>query len=378
MSLLSGRGYLWISAVETSADLHGQKLIAALNSLGCEYGFVGIGGKNISKEDIHLLYSSEEFSVMGLSEVIGHIPKIIRSYKKIREVFETGNIKGAVLIDAPDFHFKIAKIAGNFSIPVYYYISPQAWAWRRGRVKFLKKHVKKLLCIFPFEEEFFKRYGVDAEYVGHPLMESLDFSKLDSIKRDKDTLLLLPGSRLKEVKNILPIMARGCEIICSHYRGIKIKIVKAPGIDKDIIKNSWTSHLKYEEVSFEDRYEEMARANLGIVASGTASLECGLIKLPSVVVYKVSWPTYFFGKLLVNTDFISMTNIMMQKEVFPELIQTSFTPENVASYILDWLKRPVEVEKKRKELSNLRRKFGDKKASIETAKIILGNSDFSP
>ena len=361
---------IWISALETSADLHGQKLISALKTLGGNIKFVGIGGINMSKEGMSRVYSSEEFAVMGLFEVLDHIPKILKCYRQIEDIFKTGKIKCAILIDAPDFHFRVAKIAFKYNIPVYYYISPQVWAWRQGRIKFLKKYVKKLLCIFPFEKGFFRQNGLKVEYVGNPLMEYLDFDFLDNLKKTDNSLILMPGSREKEVRKIFPIMAKASEIILSKIPNIKLKIVVAPGIEKEFFDNVLHGDINYNLVDFENRYIEMAKSKVAIVASGTASLECGLLRLPTVVGYKVSWPTYFIGRIFVKVNFISMTNIIMEKDIFPELIQGRFTPENVASHLIEWLKNPLLYEQIREELLKLRLKLGQKRASFEAAKII--------
>jgi len=361
---------IWISALETSADLHGQKLISALKTLGGDIEFVGIGGVNMSKEGMSRIYKSEEFGVMGLFEVLGHLPKIVKCYRKIEDIFKTRNIKCAILIDAPDFHFRVAKIAFKYNIPVYYYISPQVWAWRQGRIKFLKKYVKKLLCIFPFEKGFFRQNGLEVEYVGHPLIEYLDFDFLDNLKKIDNSLILMPGSREKEVRKIFPIMAKASEIILSEIPNIKLKIVVAPGIKKEFFDSALSGDINYKLVDFENRYIEMAKSKVAIVASGTASLECGLLRLPSVVVYKVSWPTYFIGRMFVKVSYISMTNIIMEKDIFPELIQERFTPENVALYVIEWLKNPHLYEEIREELLKLRVKLGQKRASFEAAKII--------
>ncbi len=353
---------VWISALETSGDLHGQRLISALKSKGCSFDFWGIGGINMSKEGINRLFSSEEFSVMGLFEVIGHLPKIFRCFRKIEEVFKSGKIKCAILIDAPDFHFKVAKIAYKYNIPVYYYISPQVWAWRPGRIKFLKKICKKNSYVsFPLKRNFFRQHGLKVEYVGHPLMEYMDFVYLDGLEKQDDTLILLPGSREKEVKKILPIMSKSCEIVSSSMPDLNIKIVVAPGISRELIHGLWNVDICYELVDFKNRYIEMVRSKVAVVASGTASLECGLLRLPSVVVYKVSWPTYFIGRMFVKTNFISMTNIIMDREVFPELIQGDFTPEKVASHINRWLENPSLCEEVRTSLVELRHKLGTKK-----------------
>ncbi len=363
--------YIWISALETSGDLHGGNLMCALQEEGCEYSFIGIGGTNMCSQGLQDIFTSDEFSVMGLVEVISHIPKIIRSYRRITSIFSRFKIKAVILIDAPDFHFRIAKMAWRLGIPVFYYISPQVWAWRKGRIKFLKKYITKLCCIFPFEKDFFMQHGLEVEYVGHPLIETLKFDEMDNVKKDKNSLILMPGSRVKEVKSILPIVSRACDMVSKKWPNINIKIIRAPNIPEQIIQQGWQSSMDYEAIEFKNRYHEMARSEMAIVASGTASLECGLLRLPAIVVYKVSLPTYLIGKLFVSIDYVSMTNIILNRKVYPELIQKDFTPENISNTILLWKSNLDILTRMREDLLALREEIGTRKASKQTAKIIL-------
>ncbi len=363
--------YIWISALETSADLHGSFLVKRLIKLMPSYNLLGIGGKNMEDLPFTRILRAEDFSVMGLFEVLSYLPRIISSYRKIGNVFKDVDIKAAVLIDAPDFHFRVAKMAWKRGIPVVYYISPQVWAWRRGRINFLKKYVWKLCSIFPFEEDFFAQYGMDVEYVGHPLMEYLNFSYLDSLEKIPDSLVIMPGSRKREISSLLPEFARAVDIIKDMFSLSSIRIVLAPNIERQFIDFHWTSSLSYELVSFNNRYEAIASSEFALVASGTASLECGLLTTPAVVAYRVSPLSYLVGRAFVKVEHISMTNIILEERVFPEFIQGDVRGENFARIICRWKRDPSQVDSIKKKLLLLRSRFGDKRASHETAKVVI-------
>ncbi len=362
--------YIWISALETSADLHGSFLIKRLKELLPLYNLIGIGGQNMKALHFKRILRAEDFSVMGLFEVIFYIPRILVAYRKIGNIFRELDIKAVVLIDAPDFHFRVAKMAWKRGIPVVYYISPQVWAWRKGRIGFLKKYVWRLCSIFPFEEEFFSQYGMKVEYVGHPLMEYLDFSYLDSLEREAGSLVIMPGSRKREISSLLPAFSRAVDILEKSFSLNTIKIVVAPNIERELIAFYWRSSLPYEIVPFSRRYEAIASSEFALVASGTASLECGLLKTPTVVAYRVSPLSYLVGRLFVNVEHISMTNIILGKGVFPEFIQTEVQGENIARKICEWKQHPTQVEIIKRELTLLRTRLGDKRASLETARVV--------
>ncbi len=369
---MNDRNIIWVSAAEPSADLHGSNLIKELKKFFSHFKFVGIGGFRMRKEGLKSLYPAEDLSVMGLIEVISFIPKIFKLYGKIREFFKNFNPSFLVLIDAPDFHFKIAKMAYSLDIPVFYYISPQVWAWRKSRIKFLKKYVKKLFCIFPFEEEFFKRYGLDVEYVGHPLIEEMDFKNLALIKPVKRKIILLPGSRKKEVNSLMPEFFKASLIIKSKYPDSSFTLIKASNInDKDIFRLWDRKKLPLELISRdEEKYKKMKEGEVAIAASGTATLECGLLNLPCVVTYKVSHLSYLIAKWLVNAKYISMTNIILNDRIFPEFIQDEANGKKIADQILFWFKKPEILQNIRARLEDLKVVIGNKKASYNCAKSI--------
>ncbi len=366
------RDIIWISAVEPSADLHGSNLIKELKRFFPNFEFVGIGGPRMRKEGLRSLYPAEDLSVMGLIEVISSIPKFFMLYGKIKEFLKRSKPFFMVLIDAPDFHFKIAKVAYSLSIPVFYYISPQVWAWRKSRIKFLKKYVKKLFCIFPFEEAFFKKHGLDVEYVGHPLMEEIDFKTLSSVKPVKRKIILLPGSRKKEVISLMPEFFKASLIIKSKYPDTSFTLIKASNIENSDIFGLWNiKKLPLELISKEEeKYKKMKEGEVAIAASGTATLECGLLNLPCVVTYKVSLLSYLIARWLVDAKYISMTNIILNEKVFPEFIQDDANAENIASQVIFWFKRPEILQKIRDRLNDLKTIIGNKKASYNCAKSI--------
>ncbi len=367
-----GKGrQVWISALETSADLHGSFLIRRLREMEPSLGLVGIGGRNMRSLSFRALLKAEDFSVMGLWEVVAYLPRIVGAYRRIARIFQREEMGAVVLIDAPDFHFKVASMAYKRGIPVIYYISPQVWAWRKGRIRFLKRYVSKLCCIFPFEKDFFARWGVEAEYVGHPLMEYLDFSSLDKMGRDKDSLVILPGSRVKEISSLLPEFSKTCDVINAHFPLRHIRLVVAPNIDPALIRSHWASSLPYEVVNFEKRYEAMAQSEFALVASGTASLECGLLKTPAVVAYRISLASYIMARIFVHINHISMTNIILGEGIFPEFIQRDVKAEKMSRPIVTWRNSPPSLREIKKRLSLLRESFGKKRASLETAKIVL-------
>ncbi len=370
---MSRRNFFWISAVEPSADLHGSNLIKSLKKLSPDIRFIGIGGPRMRKKGLETIFSAEQISVMGITEVLSAIPRIIGMYLKIKRELKRKRPECVILLDAPDFHFRVAKIAYGLKIPVFYYISPQVWAWRKGRIKFLKKYVEKLLCIFPFEKEFFARYGMDVEYVGHPLLEEIDLDSLDTIKPVNKRVLLLPGSRPKEVKVLLPEFYKASILLKRIIPEISFVLIKAPNIKRSIIDSIWGNGVDIfvVESDKEDRYKYMRSCEVAISASGTATLECGLLGLPCVVTYKVSSISYLLAKYLVDVNFISMSNIILGKKVFPELIQEEANGENIAKFISLWLKNPKILIDIKKELMRLRSIIGNKQASLNCARIIL-------
>ncbi len=362
---------IWISAAELSADIHGAKLIESLSYLAPELKYVGMGGPEMRKSNFQAIINAEQLSVMGLTEVLALLPNVFRLYRKIKHNLQIYQPKCIILIDAPDFHFHLAKIAWKMNIPVYYYISPQVWAWRKKRIHFLSKYIKKILCIFPFEKEFFAKHGVDVEFVGHPLLQQIDFQLLDKVPPNKNMIGIMPGSRKREVSSLLPSFASAAEILLSRYPQLKFSLFQAFNINQELILKYWPSHLPYKIIQFSYRYTQIKNCQLIMTASGTASLECALLGVPAIVAYKVSWLSYFMARMIVDVPFISMPNLILKKEVFPEFIQSQVSGANLAQKAIQWVNFPEKINEIQNELISIRKKLGQSEAASKSAQLIL-------
>jgi len=322
-------------------------------------------------DGLQALVRSEELSVMGLTEVLSALPRILSIYKRIERFLHSDRPDCLVLIDAPDFHFRVARMASKKGIPVYYYISPQVWAWRKRRVHFLKKHVRKILCIIPFEKDFYLRHGIDVEFVGHPLMQHLDSESLNGIEPVKDTVGIMPGSRQKEIRALLPAFAEAAERISQAQPQTAFRLFQSAAIEEAELRQHWPDSLPVEIVPFSQRYARMKESELIITASGTATLECALLGVPAVVAYRVSWLSYAVARLLVDVPFISMPNLILNRRVFPEFLQNQATGPNLAQQGINWLRHPEALAAVREELARIRSMLGQTKASWRSAEIIL-------
>ncbi len=362
---------IWISAAETSADIHGSRLIQAIKEYAPDISLIGMGGPEMRRQQFKALIPSESVSAMGFTEILWLLPRIFRIFGSIGRYLRSYAPQAVVLIDAPDFHFHIAKMASKLKIPVFYYISPQVWAWRKGRVRFLKKYVDKLLCILPFEKEFFAGYGLDVDFVGHPLIQQIDYPLLDNIQPQKNILGIMPGSRGKEISALLPSFAQAARIVSDNKPDVHWKIFQAPNIDTSQIQALWPNNLSSEIIDFTSRYVEMKTCQLILTASGTASLESALLQIPALVAYKLSKISYIIGRLFVDVPYISMPNLILQKKVYPEFIQDQVSGENLAKQILFWLNNQTEMKEIRHELKRTRSRLGQKNASRTSARVIL-------
>ncbi|MFP4521333.1 MAG: lipid-A-disaccharide synthase [Fibrobacterota bacterium] len=352
---------IFISAGETSGDNHGAPLIRELRSRfpGCE--IYGIGGKSMALAGQKQQFRTGELSFMGILEVLKHLPFIFRALRELRKFFKKLRPDLVILIDFPDFNFRLARYASGYRIPVLYYISPQIWAWRTGRVKTIKKYVSRMAVIFPFEKKFYEKHGVDVEFTGHPLadmppvtMGLKDFRVKYGISPADRIVAFIPGSREQEVSRIMPVLAGAANKL--DLSNVKYFIPRAPGIDSDFLLK-YTSGKPEYIISDEDYYSLLSCADCGVVTSGTATLECGFFSLPSAVVYKTSAFTYLAARLFVKTEFIGMVNLIAEKEVAPEFIQGDATPDSVASAILRMLDQRQNAAI-RKELVGIRQKLG--------------------
>lgn len=365
-----------IIAGEASGDLHGAALIRELKKLDSELNFYGIGGNKMKSSGIDLIYHSDRMSFLGFVEVVKHLPFISKVQKELLEEVRLRNTKSAILIDYPGFNISIAKKLKKLGVEIYYYISPQVWAWGKGRVKKIKKLVRKMFVVFPFEENFYKEKGVEAEFVGHPLIRELNeynfLTKNDLINKfglesDKEILLLLPGSRKHEVTDIFPEMYRASKMISAKFN-FQIVVACASSVDESLLKEV-VKENDYKIVSGYT-YDLMKYSKFGIIKSGTSTLEAGLLNLPMIIVYKASALTYFIGRTLVKLDNIGIVNILLGKTLLPELIQNDVNAEKIFSEAEKILTDDEKYNSIKSELNKLFEILGNKNSAENAAQQI--------
>ncbi|MFP4049135.1 MAG: lipid-A-disaccharide synthase [Desulfovermiculus sp.] len=368
---------IWISAAETSADVHGASLIRALIQLAPDIPLLGMGGPSMRTTSFQALFRAEDLSVMGLTEVFSALPRIWSLYARIKQALRLHRPACIVLLDAPDFHFRLAKMAHKMNIPVIYYISPQVWAWRKYRVRFLRQYVQRLLCIFPFEQNFFTRHGLEVAFVGHPLLEHMDLNSLDRIKEDPNRIGLLPGSRRKEISALLPPFAQAARIIHRQRPQTHFTLFQADGIDPEELLSLWPAEIPVRIVPFASRYAELKTCSLVFSASGTATLECAILGLPALVAYRVSWLSYAIARQMIDVPYISMPNLILQQGVYPEYIQNQVRGGLLAARALEWLENPDQRRDIRTRLQAIRSQLGAHTASHTAARLILDTAQSS-
>lgn len=313
----------YIIAGEPSGDLHGSNLMRAIKEQDENAQFSFWGGDQMLDVDSHIITHIRETSIMGFVEVVRNISKIKSFFKKAKKTILEFEPDVLVLIDYPGFNLRMAKWAQQKGYKTVYYISPQLWAWKKGRIKTIKKYVDEMIVILPFELDFYKKHGVNAHFVGHPLMPVIqDFIENQKTKvsasSDNKLLAILPGSRVQEIKKLLPEMVKGASHFKNEYR---LCIAMAPNIEEDFYRDLVVGGTEDIDFVKDDTYRLLSRANLALVTSGTATLETALFGVPQVVCYKTSTINYEIGKRLVDLNFISLVNLISGREIVPELIQ---------------------------------------------------------
>ncbi len=327
-----------ISAGEASGEVYGAKLIEALRRLSCpkaaELEFFGVGGERMQQAGCDLVVNANEIAVVGLAEVVEHLPRIFRLFHKVVAEAERRRPDAAVLIDFPDFNFRLARELHKRGIPVIYYVSPQLWAWRQSRIELVRKYVRKMLVIFPFEEKFYRDHGIDAEFVGHPLADMEmptvtreQFAAEYGLDPDRQWVALLPGSRRGEVSRIFPKLLQAAQLLGAEY--VYITPV-ASTLDHGWMGSFLHDHSGPAVTFTTDARSTLLHARAAAVASGTSTLEAALIGTPFAMVYQVAPLTWTFGRRLVKVDRFAMPNLIAERDVVPELVQDSFTPGRVS------------------------------------------------
>jgi len=368
-----------IVAGEASGDMHGARLIAALKEQAPEAQVCGIGGPELTRQGVEILYDSSQLAVVGIVEVISHLSFIREALRILENRLKEQQPDLLILIDYPDFNLIMAKKAKRLGIPVFYYISPQVWAWRSGRVKTIKKLVDRMAVILPFEQEFYRKRGMTVDFVGHPLMDSVrttrtreDFLQSLGIAPESTVIGILPGSRKREIAGMLPIFLEAAKCMQDQLVKPVFLLPLAPTLcEDDLLANGLAESGVEVKVIRENRYDLMAACGAVMAASGTVSLELAILDVPMVISYRVSPLTYFLGRRLIKVQYASLVNLVAGREVVPELLQNEAVPEKIASATVRLIANQAERTKHLNGLAEVRKKLGGAGASTKAAKLAL-------
>jgi lipid-A-disaccharide synthase len=336
-----------ISAGEASGEMYGALLMDALQRLagespattpGQKLEFFGVGGERMRAAGCATVVDAKELSVVGISEILGHLPKIWGLFHKLIAEADRRKPDLAIVIDSPAFNWRVARQMHKRGIPVIYYVCPQFWAWRQGRVRLLRKYVDKALVIFPFEEKFYRDRGVDASFVGHPLadlpcpeIDRTAYATQHQLDAAKPWITLMPGSRVKEVRMNLPVIL---ESAASLGRTYEFLLPVAPTLERGFLQSLILQTVTADNPKIRlvpETLPALAQSRAGIVASGTATVEAAMMGTPFVMVYRVSPLTYAVGRPRVKVPYFAMVNLIAGEEVVPELVQQDFIAENVVT-----------------------------------------------
>ncbi len=371
-----------IIAGEASGDKHAALLVENLKKKS-DIRVYGIGGDKMKAAGVELIHHVREMSVMGFSEIISKIPFLRKVRSDLLRSINDERPSAVILVDYPGFNLRFAALARKCGIKVIYFISPQVWAWGRKRIEKIRRTVDLMLTIFKFEEDLYRKDGVDACFIGHPLLDEMEdhpepeivaFRSAHLTRPDGKILALFPGSRLQEVSRILPTMLESVEFLKDELSAVggslDAVIGCVPGIDRkvyeSIIKNSGVN------VAITDQSDLlMSAADAGLIKSGTSTLEAALHNLPMVVVYKTSWLNYLLGRMLVRLDSISLVNIVAGKKIVEELVQEDFSSLKAARLLKNMFTEPRVVSDIREKYSELKTILGEKGATDRAADLIL-------
>jgi lipid-A-disaccharide synthase len=362
---------LAIVAGEVSGDIQAGRLVKEIKTIEPDLKIWGICGPKMQEAGAEKISDITELAVVGFFEVIKNYGRIRKVFYKILNEIKVRKPKAVILVDYPGFNLRLAKEIKKIGIPVFYYISPQVWAWGKGRVKQIREFVDKMIVIFPFEKEFYEKENISVEFVGHPIIDVIEnyksnkenFRKELNVSNKEKLIGILPGSRENEIKKHLPVFLDAAEKI----QNVKFIIAAASENIYKVIKSILDCRNCSFPVLSGRAYEIMEASDLIFTSSGTATIETACFGTPMIVVYKLNWLSYFFIKSVANIKYIAMTNVIAGKKIVPEFIQNDVNPENIADQALNILKNP---ENMKKQLNEIKQKLGERGAAKRAANII--------
>ncbi len=374
------RAQPWVMVVagEASGDQHAAGVVAELRARNPGFRFFGMGGPQLRAQGVELTHGADEISVMGLVEVLPKVPRIWQVLHQLVREAALRRPAVALLVDVPDFNLRLAKRLKRLGIPIAWYVAPMAWAWRESRVRQLAERVDLLLCILPFEEKFFRDRGVAATFVGSPVLEQLPplapaakFRAGLGLALDRPTLALLPGSRRAELQRLLPVMVEVARRQQALHPGLQVVVPIAPGLPRSAVTEAFDGSGVVPAFVDGKAPEAVGASDVCVVASGTATLEAGLMRRPLVVIYRLSPLTYLMARALVRLKHFSLVNLLAERAVVPELLQGAVTPEAIVE-ALEPLWHGPRRDQMLAGLDEVRSKLGVPGAAGRAAEAVLG------
>ncbi len=377
-SLQPSKWRILLVAGETSGDMHGADVVNMLKDQAPSVEIFGVGGPALRAAGMQTLVDSAAIAGMGLFEARDKVSNLIGAYHQLSGLLRAEPPDLLILIDFPEFNLRLAKIANQAGVPVFYYISPQVWAWRKRRVYTIAKRVDQLAVVFPFEPEFYAAHGCAVEFVGHPLVDRVRAtrSREETLRRyqldpNRPTIALLPGSRTQELRYLLSPLLGAATHLGAPYQAI---LALAPSLDRAAVEKKLAGNF-FERTNVRvvqgDTYNVVHAADLTVVAAGTATLEIALLERPMVIVYRMAPLTYALARLLVGVPFIGMPNLIAERRIVPELLQSAVTPDRIAHEVRQLLRSPQAYSVVQRDLQEVRRRLGDGGATQRTAALIL-------
>jgi len=367
-----------IIAGETSGDMHAGNLVKSIREKSKDIEFVGLGGKRMEKAGVKLFYNLVDVSVLGFLEVLKKYSTFKRIFKDAVKRLDSEKLDCVILVDYPGFNLRFAKEVKKRNIPLLYYISPQVWAWGKGRIGLIKRLVDKIIVLFKFEEKLYSQKGLDAEFVGHSLLDIVkptlsdgECRKFFNLKEGKKTIALLPGSRRFEVEALLPIMKRTAEIIKKECSNVQFIVTRIPYLKKEIYQNVLKDSALDITLVENKTYDAISVSDLVIVKSGTATLETAILQKPMIITYKASFITYLLTRFLIKLPYIGLVNVIAGKKIVPEFLQYNARPHLIAREALDILNNAKRIDAMKASLKAVKQDLGESGANERASQAVL-------
>jgi len=370
---------IFISAGESSGDLYASALMGELRREWPDVEWFGCAGPRMQKAGVEPVVDARSLSVVGLVEVVSHLPRIYGEYRKLLRAIAERRPDFVILTDSPDFHLRVARKVHAMGIPVYYLVAPQAWAWRQGRVRGMRQTIRKLFCLFPFEESWYRQRGVDAHYIGHPLarivkpsMGKAEWMARHGLDAGKPLIALLPGSRRGEIGRHLPALDEAVKLL---ERQIEASYVLAApiGFTEKAGNEFFRERISRQSIQVieGETWDVLAHASVALAASGTVTMESALLGTPLITYYKVTGVSWMLGRFLVDVPFYSMVNLIAERRLAPELMQNEMTGERIARETMNLLHNKQALADMRQGLGEIRRKLeSEEDPMVRAARII--------